>query len=50
MESIASKQQDMCTQHTSASWETVNEQDLEEEKFEIHCQETITELNYSGGS
>ena len=40
-----SEQYDMCTQQTSSSWETVNEQDLEEEKFEMHCQETIIVQN-----
>ena len=45
-----SEQQNVCTQQTSVSWGTVNEQDLEEEKFEIHCQETISiELNYYSG-
>ena len=40
-----SEQQDVCIQQTSSSWaEAVGERDKEEERFEIHCQESQLDI------
>ena len=42
------EEKDVRTQQTSSSWaEVVGEQELHEERFEIHCQESQTDIESS---
>ena len=42
---LYSEQQDVCMYQTSSDWaEPVHEEDLEEERFEMHCLESQTNI------
>ena len=45
---LCSEEKDVYTQQTSSSWaEVVGEQELNKERFKIHCQESQTDIESS---